>query len=235
MEGRAHALTRSAPIVTRSDPYGAEMSYNFDMLSYRVSRRFASSTAIGLVAAVLLLLCTSCSDSSTLPGSALSPAQQASVESAIGLMKSKGLISFVKLATQIDNAGKWRAALPDDQYLAASQSSGDTPYAYTLPDSAHPHQPIAVVLAPRFFGEADQRAEAALMIHEMGHWMAFVKTGQSTEYDGYKTEFDNHKKIGLTSDDGLTYFSMLDGVEQNVVPRDKSYAKQPEIIAYNKE
>jgi hypothetical protein len=69
----------------------------------------------------------------------------------------------------------------------------------------------------------------------MGHWKAFVKTGKSTEYDGYKTEFDNRKKIGLSERDGLTYFMMLDGVEQNVVPIDKKYAKYPEIVSYNRQ
>ena len=150
-------------------------------------------------------------------------------------MQHKGLTKFSALASRLDRNGKWRAATASDPYLAESENAGDTPFAYTLPDEAHPHVPIAIILAPRFFTDADPVAQAALMIHEMGHWQAFVKNGSSTEYDGYKTEFDNHKAIGLSEQDGLTYFAMLDGVEQNVVPRDESYAKLPEIVAYNRE
>jgi hypothetical protein len=188
-----------------------------------------------MLGVLILFGCASCSNSAALPGTPLSESQRAAVTAAITLMQKKGLKSFVKLANDIDSQGKWRAASSTDQYLAESEKSGDTPFAYTLPDSAHPHRPVAIVLAPRFFTDADPVAQAALMIHEMGHWAAFVKTGKSTEYDGYKTEFDNHRKIGLTSQDSLTYFMMLDGVVENVVPRDKSYAKDPEIVAYNKQ
>jgi hypothetical protein len=203
------------------------------MMDTNHARARVFTSRAGLFSLLFMLLCSSCSNSSNLPGSALTDNQHAAISSAIELMDSSGLARFAGLARQIDRAGEWRAALPNDQYLAASEKSGDTPFAYTLPDPSHPYQPIAIVLAPRFFTDADERAQAALMVHEMGHWLAFLKKGKSTEYDGYKTEFDNHKALGLTSDDGLTYYAMLDGVEQNVVPIDKSYAKQSEIVAYN--
>jgi hypothetical protein len=138
-------------------------------------------------------------------------------------------------ALKLLKAGRWRAASADDYYLQWAQKQGDTPFAYTMPSAKTPRAPIAIVLAPRFFTDADLNAQAAIMIHEMGHWRAYNARGRSDEYDGYKTEFDAHRRLGLTDADGLTYFAMLDGVCQYVVPRDSSYAKDPEIAAYLKE
>src|SRR5579884_3366000 len=116
-------------------------------------------------------------------GRPLTSAESAQVSSAIGLMRQKGLGHWADQASQLQTRGLWKAALSNDPYLAASEKAGDTPYAYTLPDDRHPHSPVEIVLAPRFFTDADTAAEAALMIHEMGHWAAYVKSGSSTEYD----------------------------------------------------
>ena len=70
------------------------------------------------------------------------------------------------------------------------------------------------------------------MIHEMGHVRAYLKTGRSEEYDGYKREYDTHARLGLTERDGLTYFALLDGVTEYVLPRAPAYKSRPDIKAY---
>jgi hypothetical protein len=132
-------------------------------------------------------------------------------------------------ATQIERIGLWHAASPTDGYLKRAEQAGDTPFAYTLSSG---HHPSAIVLAPRFFTETTPTARAALMIHEMGHYRAYVQTGHSDEYDGYKAEYDTHTKLGLGESDGLTYFSMLDGVVENVAPRLPVYKTYPDVQGY---
>jgi hypothetical protein len=182
------------------------------------------------------MLVASChSKASGSAGLALTPDQSKAVATALTKIRSSGLKNYADLGGKLNTQGQWLLAAPDDPYIAGAEKNGDTPFAYTLPDSLHPKQPVAIVLAPRFFTDADPTAQAALMIHEMGHWMAFQRQGSSTEYDGYKAEFDAHKQLGLTQTDGLVYTFMLDGVAENVVPIDKSYAKKPEVAAYIKE
>lgn len=170
-------------------------------------------------------------DPSTI-GQPLTPAQANQVSDAIALMRKKGLSSWADQATTLEKAGLWKEAKPNDPYIAGSEKAGDTPFAYTLPDDKHPHSPIEIVLAPRFFTDADTTAEAALMIHEMGHWRAFVKNGSSTEYDGYKAEYDTHNQLGFGQNDGLAYWAMLDGVVQYVVPRAPAYKRFPDVKNY---
>ncbi|MGO8674212.1 MAG: hypothetical protein ACLQVD_22970 [Capsulimonadaceae bacterium] len=162
-------------------------------------------------------------------GTALTANQAGVVTAAIALMSRCGLVGDAALASNLLQRGIWKAARPDDPFLSASEKSGDTPYAYTLP---HDKSPTAIVLGPRFFVEATPIGQAALMLHEMGHYRAFVRTGMSTETDGYKAEFDTHGRIGLTERDGLVYFSMLDGVVQYVVPEFPVYKQNPEVKAY---
>jgi hypothetical protein len=204
------------------------------------SRSRYPKLVLALCSAFLILayafIMTSCAAKNAPPaGQPLTSTQHDAVKSALAKMQSSGLTSYAKLGNELDSQGKWMFASPNDPYIAQSQKSGDTPFAYTLPDSAHPKQPVAIVLAPRFFTDADPTAQAALMVHELGHWMAFQRKGSSTEYDGYKTEFDTHKQLGLTEADNPIYIYMLDGVSEYVVPVDKSYAKQPEVAAYIKE
>ena len=194
-----------------------------------------STRALLIVFVLFALFAGGCVSRATDPsriGQPLTSAEDKQVTGAIALIRQKGLASWADQATTLEKAGKWKAAKPDDPYLAASEKAGDTPFAYTLPDDKHPHVPIEVVLAPRFFTDADTTAEAALMIHEMGHWRAFVANGSSTEYDGYKTEYDTHKQLGFGEDDGLAYWAMLDGVEQYVVPRAPAYKNYPDVKAY---
>lgn len=176
--------------------------------------------------------CRSAEPDASQIGQPLTSAQAKTVSDAIALMRKKGLGTWADQAATLNKAGQWKAAKPDDPYLAASEKAGDTPFAYTLPDDKHPHSPIEIVLAPRFFTDADPTAEAALMIHEMGHWRAFVKNGSSTEYDGYKTEYDTHKQLGFGEDDGLAYWAMLDGVVQYVVPKAPAYKNYPDVKSY---
>jgi hypothetical protein len=147
-------------------------------------------------------------------------------------MRSKGLSSWADQADSLLKKGRWKAALGNDPYIAGAEKAGDTPYAYTLPDDKHPHSPVEIVLAARFFSEADPTAKAALMVHEMGHWRAFVATGKSDEYDGYKAEYDTHKQLGFGETDGVPYFAMLDGATQYVVPRAPQYKNFPDIKDY---
>jgi hypothetical protein len=194
------------------------------------------STRATLVLFVLFaLVAGGCRGSGSDPsgiGQPMTSAQSKNVTDAIALMRKKGLSTWADQATTLAKAGKWKAAKTNDPYLTASEKAGDTPFAYTLPDDKHPHSPIEIVLAPRFFTDADTTAEAALMIHEMGHWRAFVKNGSSTEYDGYKVEYDTHDQLGLGESDGLAYWAMLDGVEQYVVPRAPAYKNYPDEKAY---
>ena len=113
--------------------------------------------------------------------------------------------------------------------MAQAERAGDTPFAYTL---AHGTTISAVVLAPRFFTDTTPTARAALMIPDMGHVRAYLSAGRSEEYDGYKREYDAHARLGLTERDGLTYFALLDGVTQYVLPRAPAYKNRPDIRAY---
>ncbi len=191
-----------------------------------------------VVCAVLMLtFTTGCATflGATTAGLRLNTQQQQIVSQAIGIMRDHHLSSQAKMASVLLAQGKWLAASSTDRYMAQAEKSGDTPFAYTLPDDAHPKRPIAIVLASRFFDQADSTARAALMIHEMGHWLAFEHTGKSTEYDGYKAEYDTHRQLGLTDQDGLTYFAMLDGVVENVVPIDKSYKQKPDVKQFEEQ
>jgi hypothetical protein len=160
---------------------------------------------------------------------ALNAEESKTIEDAIALMRTRGLTSEATQATQIERIGLWHAASPTDGYLKRAEQAGDTPFAYTLSSG---HHPSAIVLAPRFFTETTPTARAALMIHEMGHYRAYVQTGHSDEYDGYKAEYDTHTKLGMGESDGLTYFSMLDGVVENVAPRLPVYKTYPDVQGY---
>lgn len=161
----------------------------------------------------------------------LTTAQKTTVQSALALMRQRGLSAEAALGTNLLRQGKWRASSSHDAYIAQSERSGDTPYAYTLAEGKHIE---AIVLAPRFFTETTPTGRAALMIHEMGHVRAYQKSGQSTEYDGYKEEYDTHVQLGLTDADGLVYWSMLDGTAEYVVPRDPSDKNRPDVQDYLK-
>jgi hypothetical protein len=168
-------------------------------------------------------------------GLPLTTDQQATVLAAATLLREKKLIRVAGMVASLTSSGRMSAATSDDQYIAAAQRSGDTPFAYTLPDDLNPHHPIAIVLASRFFDQTTPTARASILTHEIGHWSAYLKHGKSDEYDGYKAQFDTHRQLGLTERDGLTYFMMLDGVVEYVVPRDCRYANMPEVKAYMSE
>jgi hypothetical protein len=137
----------------------------------------------------------------------------------------------------LDKAGKIRVGTTDDTYFSQEEQNGDTPYAYTLPTEPTmarpfgPQTPIVIVLAPRWF-DTTTRAQASLLVHEAGHWKAYLKSGMSDEYDGYKAQYDANAYIGLAQSDGLPYFCMLDGVAENVVKRAPEYAKRPDVADY---
>jgi hypothetical protein len=160
----------------------------------------------------------------------LSQSQREEVAAGIALIQSKGLTTDAALATQLLQQGIWRAASPKDAYIRMAEDGGDTPFAYTLSGGHHPE---AIVLAARFFDQSTtDTGRAALMIHEMGHYRAYVMNGKSTEYDGYKAEYDKSKRLGLSDKDGMVYFGMLDGVAEYVVPFDSSYGKKPDVKNY---
>jgi len=159
----------------------------------------------------------------------LTAAQTTALRAAITLLRKRGLAGDASLAAALLQQGKWHAAGPDDPSLAQAEHAGGTPYAYTLADGK---KIVAVVLAPRFFGEATPTARAALMVHEMGHVRAYLKTGRSDEYDGYRREYDTHAQLGLTARDGLPYWAMLDGVTQYVLPRAPAYKSRPDVKAF---
>ena len=141
-----------------------------------------------------------------------------------------GLPQYATLARALLAKGIWRRARPDDQYIREEDQSGDTVYAYTLSNGKHPS---AIVLAPRFFTEdLSLAARSSYMIHEMGHYQAYVATGKSTEFDGYKAQYDAAKSLGLSETDGLVYFMMLDGVQEYVVPIDPSYGRKADVRSY---
>jgi hypothetical protein len=165
-------------------------------------------------------------------GRPLTTEERKTVMEAIGVMAVHGLPDQAKLADDLLTRHMWRAALPNDEYLAVSEKQGYTPYAYTLSDGKHPN---AIVLGPKYFKEADTVGRASLMLHEMGHYMAYIRTGRSDEVDGYKAQYDTHTKIGLSERDGLVYFSMLDGVEQYVIAKYPKYAQFPDVKAYIKQ
>lgn len=160
---------------------------------------------------------------------ALSDTEDGAIQAAVALLRQQKLAPEAALAVRIERRGQWRAATPDDPYLKQAEQNGDTPFAYTLADG---HRPTAIVLAPRFFADTTPAARAALIIHEMAHYQAYVTAGRSDEFDGYKAEYDTHDKLGLGESDGLTYFAMLDGVVEYVVPRDPSYKKRPDVKGY---
>jgi hypothetical protein len=166
----------------------------------------------------------------TAVGQPLTNDQTTVVDKAIGLMASTGLSSDSMLGIDLMNKHIIKAATPDDVYMKGSEKAGDTPYAYTLSDGK---QPSTIVLAPRFFTEATDIGRAALLVHEFGHYRAYVATGKSDEVDGYKVEYDKHKQLGLTEADGLVYFSMLDGVVEYVVPKYPKYKDFADVKAYN--
>lgn len=160
---------------------------------------------------------------------ALSEREDEPIQAAAALLRQRRLTSEAALVVQIERRGQWRAATPDDPYLKQAEQSGDTPFAYTLADG---HHPTAIVLAPRFFADTTPTARAALMIHELAHYRAYVKSGRSDEFDGYKAEYDTHDTLGLGEGDGLTYFALLDGVVEYVAPRLPAYKKRPDIKGY---
>ena len=159
----------------------------------------------------------------------LPPGQAATLRAAIAIMRERHLNADAALAATLLRQAKWQAAAPDDFYLTQAERGGDTPYAYTLADGK---TIIGVFLAPRFFTEVTPPARAALMIHELGHVRAYLQTGRSDEFDGYKHEYDANAKLGLTERDGLPYFAMLDGVTQYVLPRAPEYRNRADIRAY---
>lgn len=160
---------------------------------------------------------------------ALTEREDSVILSAVTLLRQRKLLPEAALAMQIERRGQWRAATAADPYLKQAEQGGDTPFAYTL---ANGHTPTVIVLAPRFFTDTTPTARAALMVHEMAHYQAYVKTGRSDEYDGYKAEYDRHDQLGLGEGDGLTYFAMLDGVVEYVVPRTPSYKQRPDVKGY---
>jgi len=162
----------------------------------------------------------------SVPGTALNKQQTAIVTDALQLMRSRGITGDAELGAKLLGHGLWRAAAPDDIYIGQAEKAGDTPFAYTLSPGK---KPIAIILASRFFDQTTSLGRAALLIHEMGHYKAYVKIGFSDEYDGYKEEYDNYPKLGLSEKDGLVYFAMLDGTAEYVAPRDKSYAANPDL------
>lgn len=163
------------------------------------------------------------------PRWSLTDTEAAQIKTSIGILHKQGLSDDERLASTLLKSGIWKPAAQDDVYIKGAESQGDTPFAYTISDG---HHPSAIVVAARFFSDTTDTGRAAIMIHEMGHYRAYVAHGQSTEYDGYKAEYDKSKKLGLTERDGLVYFGMLDGVEEYVVPIDKSYTKYPDVKAY---
>jgi hypothetical protein len=177
---------------------------------------------------ISMLVATGCHSvrSGQLPGTALTSDQTAALTQALQLMRSHGLVDEGALGQKLLAEGIWRAATTDDKYIGGAEKAGDTPFAYTLSPG---HNPVAIVLAARFFDQATPLGQAAVMIHEMGHYKAYVKNGRSVEYDGYKAEYDSYPRLGLSDKDGLVYFSMLDGTAEYVVPRDKTYAKRSDL------
>ena len=193
----------------------------------------SNRVAFAIIALALLSISIASSSQDAPAGRVLSPDESTKVRATVRIMADAKLSALSTLAAALLSSGKIFAAAKDDPWFASAESSGDTPYAYTMPDSSHPRQPTAIVLAPRYFA-ATPRAQAALLIHELGHWQAFRARGSSTEFDGYKLEYDTASRIGLTERDGLTYFAMLDGVVQYVVPRAPAYAKRADVAEYIK-
>jgi hypothetical protein len=113
-------------------------------------------------------------------GQPLTADQEKAVRDAANLMAAHGLADDANLTKSLLDKHIWKAAADHDKYLADSEKAGFTPYAYTLSDGKHPS---AIVLAPRFFTEATPTGRAALMIHELGHYKAYVATGKSDETD----------------------------------------------------
>ena len=162
-------------------------------------------------------------------GRPMTAAERAMVTGAADLMARKGLKDESALTTSLLGKGIWRSAAPDDIYMTQAEKDGGTPYAYTLSDGK---QPSAIVLAPRFFTETTETARASLMLHELGHYRAYVKSGVSDETDGYKAQYDANKKLGLGEVDSLPYFALLDGVVEYVVPKYPEYKTYPNVKGY---
>jgi hypothetical protein len=179
-----------------------------------------------LFALLAMLVTCSVALADKVPGTDLTPQQRTVVVSALQLIQSRGLTADAELGQRLLKRGVWRAALPDDIYITGAEKAGDTPFAYTLSPG---YKPVAIVLAARFFTETTAIGRAALMVHELGHYKAYVKSGRSDEFDGYKAEYDSRHKLGLSEKDGLVYFAMLDGTAEYVAPRDKGYAANPDL------
>ncbi|WP_125205861.1 hypothetical protein [Capsulimonas corticalis] len=185
-----------------------------------------------LALAALFTLCTpGCASkhAAAQMGRLMTADERTMVTDAAALMAKKGLKDESALATSLLGKGIWRSATADDIYMKQAEKDGGTPYAYTLSAGK---QPSAIVLAPRFFKETTAPARASLMLHELGHYRAYVKTGFSDETDGYKAQYDANKKLGMGEEDSLPYFAMLDGVVEYVVPKYPEYKKYPDVKGY---
>lgn len=199
--------------------------------SLAAKKKLATACVITIVAILGgYLMCHAAKKPAGQAGRPMSPAEQRDVVDAIAVMSSHGLSDQAALANQLLAKHIWRAALPTDEYLAGSTKSGYTPFAYTLFDGKKPN---AIVLGPGYFDKSTTTiARASLMLHEMGHYQAYTRTGNSDEVDGYKAQYDTHTKIGLSEADGLVYFCMLDGVQQYVIAKYPQYKNYPDVKAY---
>ncbi|MDR3710177.1 MAG: hypothetical protein P4L33_17925 [Capsulimonadaceae bacterium] len=171
------------------------------------------------------------SGASVLPGARLSRAEQVQVNAAACLLSKRYPGVLANTVAELLRTGRIRMEAAGDAYFRQAEKQGGTPFAYTLPRTDAPRRPLAIVLGHRFLA-ATTPAQAALLAHEAGHWRAFVKTGASDEYDGYKAEYDAARSLGLGEGDGLTYFAMLDGVVEYVVPRDPRYAARADVRSF---
>ncbi len=190
------------------------------------------------IATLLVCLAHATADSvSDLPGRCPTKAEAAAVLNATKYLYERKANAWANLIRLIDKAGKIRVGTDDDTYFAQETKNGDTPYAYTLPTEPTlarpfgPQFPVAIVLAPKWF-DTSLRSRASLLVHEAGHWKAYLVKGLSDEYDGYKAQYDANPLIGLDQSDSLPYFCMLDGVAENVVKRAPEYGKKPDVADY---
>ncbi|HEY3331210.1 MAG TPA: hypothetical protein VGK19_14370 [Capsulimonadaceae bacterium] len=191
-----------------------------------------------VVAIALFIGCDTCySARAPLPGRPLNANERASIAAAVMLLTERDCKEWARAVIELQRGASVRVALPQDIYIATEEKNDGTPYAYTLPDEsprkrgAKSVRPIAIVLAPRFF-TATPASQAALLVHECAHWRAYLIRGASDEYDGYKAEYDAAMKIGLDESDGLPYFSLIDGVVENVIKRNPEYRDKANVKAY---
>ncbi|MCW3062494.1 MAG: hypothetical protein JWQ02_4315 [Capsulimonas sp.] len=173
--------------------------------------------------------CASKSHSAAQMGRPMTATERAMVTKAAELMAKKGLKEEATLTTSLLGKGIWRSATDTDIYMKQAEQDGGTPYAYTLSEGKNPS---AIVLAPRFFNETTETARASLMLHELGHYRVYVKTGRSDETDGYKAQYDENKKLGMGEESSLPYFAMLDGVVEYVVPKYPEYKNFSDVKGY---